>query len=252
MSVVQPPRLPSFLTDLAQGLLHLLYPGICGACDRPLAPGTGAFCPRCRTTLTTDPFPSCPRCAGTVGPFVPTDTGCRNCRDLEFRFERVIRLGPYDGLLREVILRLKHAPGEILAENLGILWAHHAEPALREARADFVVPVPLHWWRRWRRGYNQSAALAQAIAARLGVPCRPGLLRQRNTPPQTQQSAAGRRDNVKGAFRARSSGELRGRSILLVDDVMTTGSTANEAAATLCDAGARRIVVAVLARSGPH
>jgi ComF family protein len=223
MSVNRPSRLRALLSDLAQGVVHLLYPGVCGACDRPLPPGEDAFCDRCRATLTTDPFASCPRCAGTVGPFVPLDTGCTNCRGQVFHFERVIRLGHYEGLLREVILRLKHAPGEILAENLGALWACHAEQALRQSGAELIVPVPLHWWRRWARGYNQSAALARALARRLGLPCRPDLLcRQRNTPPQTHQSATGRRVNVKGAFRARPHPSLRGRAVLLVDDVLTS------------------------------
>jgi ComF family protein len=152
-------------------------------------------------------------------------------------------------LLRDVILRLKHLQGDMLAELAGELWAEHAGPALRDAHADVVVPIPLHWWRRWRRGYNQSLALARGMAARLYIPCRPRLLRRiRNTPLQTQQAPSVRPVNVRGAFRAGRRG-LAGKTVLLVDDVMTTGSTVNEAARVLRAAGAVRVIVAVLARA---
>jgi ComF family protein len=169
---------------------------------------------------------------------------------VHFPFDQALRLGPYDGLLREVILRLKHAPGEGLAEVLGELWAEHSEPRLRSLGAAVVVPVPLHWWRRLSRGYNQSEVLARAVAARLGLPCRPGFLRQvRATSHQKGQSTANRRSNVQGAFRGQPHPEMRGQTVLLVDDVLTTGSTAGEAARALLRAGAARVVVAVLART---
>jgi predicted amidophosphoribosyltransferase len=102
--------------------------------------------------------------------------------------------------------------------------------------------------RRLRRGYNQSEILARPLAGRLRLPCRPGWLRRgRRTPQQTLQPPAGRRENVRGAFRARAGAGLRGRTVLLVDDVLTTGSTAHEAARALRQAGAARVVVAVLA-----
>ena len=112
------------------------------------------------------------------------------------------------------------------------------------------MPVPLHWWRRWTRGYNQSESLGRALAARLGLPCQGRWLRRvRNTPRQVDQSAAARRENVRNAFVAQGRPDLRGKTVLLVDDVLTTGSTANEAASALRKAGAGRIVVAVLAHS---
>jgi ComF family protein len=161
-------------------------------------------------------------------------------------------MGPYEGRLREVVLRLKHHSGEGLAELLGELWVDQARQAFQAAQADVVVPVPLHWWRRWRRGYNQSVALALGTSGRLGLPCHPGWLRRiRHTPHQTYLSAAARRDNVRGAFRARPAAGLKDRTVLLIDDVMTTGATVGEAARALRDAGARRVVVAVLARAEP-
>jgi ComF family protein len=243
-------HLRDFGRRLRQGLIHLLYPGVCPVCACPLPPGSPPLCGACRTALTHEPHHTCPRCAGTVGPFAPLEAGCTHCRDVSFHFERVLRLGPYEGLIREVILRLKHVSHDGLAEMLGELWAEHSGAELRAAGASVVVPVPLHFRRLWQRGYNQSAALAHGLAGRLRLPCRPRWLRRiRHTPKQTEQTPAARRENVKGAFRAARAGALAGQTVLLVDDVMTTGSTVSEAARALRDAGARRVVVAVLARA---
>jgi predicted amidophosphoribosyltransferase len=146
--------------EFVRGLLHLLYPGCCHACGGGLPPGEPYFCPPCRSALLNDPHPSCPRCAATVGPFAVTAGGCVRCGNESFAFDRVLRLGPYEGVRRDLILRLKHHTGEGVAELIGGLWAGQAEGRFRALAVDVVVPVPLHWWRRWRRGYNQSAALA--------------------------------------------------------------------------------------------
>jgi ComF family protein len=176
--------------------------------------------------------------------------GCVRCRGQRYAFDAATRLGPYDGLLRQVVLALKHGSGEGLAEQIGELWGCCTRDRLLALAADVVVPVPLHWRRRWQRGYNQSEALARGLSTVLGLPLRPGWLRRtRHTPPQTAQEVAGRLDNVKNAFRsARPSG--RTGTILLVDDVLTTGATAHEAARALRDGGASRVVVAALARAG--
>jgi ComF family protein len=235
--------------EVGRGLLELFYPACCHVCAQPLAASDAPICTSCRTTLSTDPLASCPRCAASVGPFALLDGGCSGCRDESLPFAAAVRLGRYDGLLRDVILRMKHHSGEALAELLGELWADVAGPRLLALKPEVVVPVPLHWWRRWRRGYNQSAALAHSLADRLNLPCRPAWLRRiRNTPPQTSQTLAGRRENVRGAFRVRHGVPLRHRCVLLVDDVMTTGATASEAARTLLKGGTERVVVAVLAR----
>jgi ComF family protein len=232
------------------GAGDLIYPGCCLLCGDSLPPSQTHFCSICRQGLFADPHSSCPRCAGTIGPFAAIEGRCQACREESFRFERAFRLGPYDGLLREVILLLKRQTGEGLAELLGECWAEHMAEELKVLHLDAIVPVPLHWLRRWRRGYNQSAALSYGIATRLGLPCRPAWLRRiRNTPQQTRQTIAGRKANVQGAFRASGGAAIKGQSLLLVDDVMTTGATAGEAARALLEGGASRVVVAVLARA---
>src|SRR5262249_35832844 len=172
--------------ELARGLVGLLYPTLCWVCGSAIAPDQVDFCAACRHTLTIDPHATCPRCASTVGPHVDVSKGCVSCRDLSLFFDRAVRLGPYEGLLRDVVLRMKHQAGEGLAEVVGRLWAEQAQSSLRALKVDVVIPVPLHWWRQWTRGHNQSAALAYALAGKLSLPCRPRWLRRvRATAMQT-------------------------------------------------------------------
>jgi ComF family protein len=238
------------LATLGRGLLQIFYPNLCWICRQPIVPEQRAFCLSCHEELFTDPRPSCPRCAATVGPFAALEHGCPVCHKEGFAFDHALRVGPYAGRLREVILHIKNVQGEGLAEVVAKEWAARAEQDLRSHGIHCVMPVPLHWWRRWRRGYNQSDALARAMAKMLQRPFHPyGLRRLRKTATQVTLSVTDRRLNVRGAFQARGSINLNGKTVLLVDDVMTTGSTAHEAARALRRAGAERVVVAVLARA---
>ena len=154
-------KLTNLGCELGRGLLQVLYPPACAVCGQALGLEGQPLCGACRAALTAEPFATCPRCGGTVGPFALLEDGCSRCRNSPFHFQQVSRLGPYDGLLRDVILRLKHPTGEGLAEAVGMLWAERAGPVLCGFGAETVIPVPLHWWRRWRRGYNQSEVLSQ-------------------------------------------------------------------------------------------
>ncbi len=230
-------------TDLIRGLVDLTYPPVCRLCDRLLATQAD-FCPECRLELLTDPHTCCPRCGSTVGPHTDVSNGCIHCRDENYAFEKVFRVGPYVGLRRDLVLLAKkdeataEAAAAIFAERIGCMLA--GEPF------DGVVGIPLHWRRAWRRKYNQSVILARALAAAIDSPCRKKMLRRvRSTARQTSLTGAARRLNVRGAFLANPG--VDGQRILLVDDVLTTGATADAAARALRNAGATRVVVAVLA-----
>ncbi len=244
------PTLQHRLRTFAAGLADLVWPRSCFLCDQPVADvePSACLCGPCRAELTADNSTTCPRCASTVGPFTDLSDGCLQCRGKRFHFAGAVRLGPYAGRLREAVLRLKHEAGEPLAEELGELFADVRRSSLTASQPEVVVPIPLHWRRRWTRGYNQSAAVARALACRLGLPCRPGwLVRVRPTPSQRAQSATERWANVRGAFRVDRSAAVRGARILLVDDVLTTGATADAAAVALGQAGAAQVTTAVLA-----
>lgn len=237
------------IRELIRGLDRLVYPPDCLLCDARFdAVDSISICGSCRIEILREPHLTCPRCCGTIGPHTNLEGGCPSCRGESFHFESAFRLGPYDGKLRDAILKAKQLPGEILAESLAALWAERDADRFRELRIDVLIPIPLHWWRRLERGYNQSAALAYGLASKLRLPVAlHGLRRIKATPKQYTQSATARRENVRGAFRANGKLSVKNMRVLLVDDVLTTGATASEAAKVLRAAGAAQVTVAVLA-----
>jgi ComF family protein len=167
-------------------------------------------------------------------------------------FDSAVAFAPYEGAVRELCLRLKHERNAWLAPWLSQLLVESRGEAFQELRlpADtWLVPVPLHRWRKWRRGYNQAEALAQGLTRRLGFCVRGVLQRTVATDRLAELSTTDRMNAMRGAFRARARRSLKGRTILLVDDVLTTGATSGAAARALKQAGAERVVVVVMGRT---
>jgi ComF family protein len=160
-------------------------------------------------------------------------------------FDAAYCYGAYEGTLRELIHLYKYGRMKPLARPLGDLLAR-ALP--RDQGFDAVVPLPLHWRRKWERGFNQSELLARSIARRCGIPLVHGARRRRPTRAQAGLTSALRRENVKGAFSAITD-RVRGLRILLVDDVLTTGATAGACAVVLKRAGAQSVALLTVARA---
>lgn len=240
------------LAELVRGVAHLVFPNVCLTCEQiesESSPFRHGLCLSCYRAISPDEDLACPRCALSLGPFSDVTDGCSECRDEPLGFDCAMRLGPYAGKLRDAVLRIKSWNGEGLAEMLGRILADRLAGRLKTHEFDLVAPVPLHWRRRLARGYNQASAIGKELAAGMGVKFAPRLLQRiRHTPQQAQPSATARRENVRGAFRINLRASLDHVAVLLVDDVLTTGSTAGEAARTLREAGAKRVMVAVLAR----
>lgn len=219
-------------------LLDLLYPPRCAGCNR----GGAWLCAGCRASVRGPDPPLCPRCGQSMpGP------ECRACVASPPLTDAVRAAGRYEGALRQAIHRLKYgnmtAAAPALAELL--LGAYNAAGW----RCDLVAPTPLHPSRERQRGYNQAAALAAPLARALGLPCAPrALQRSRRTADQIGLDAAGRRANVAGAFLVARPDVVAGRSVLLVDDVATTGSTLDACAHALRASGATSVYGLVLAR----
>jgi ComF family protein len=230
--------------------LDLVFPPACGFCDAPLdgTPRGAALCCECRELLL-DTRAYCPRCAASASP-VARVAACVDCRDARLHFEQATRLGVYDGPLRTAVLRIKRPAERGLAVALGEWAAATLEERLVAWNPDAVVPIPMHWTRRMWRGANSAETLAERLAARLRIPMAAHILtRRRRTVPQASLAPGRRRANVRGAFRVRRNRDLPGSRLLVVDDIMTTGATVNEAAKTLVRAGAAAIHVVVLTRA---
>ncbi len=165
-------------------------------------------------------------------------------------FDAALALGSYDGAIKDLCLQLKHERNAWLAPWLVDLLVEGRREAISRLPADaLVVPVPLHWWRHWRRGYNQAEVLARGLARRLGLRIHRPLRRVKATPKLALKTATERGQVMHKAFRARSRPQLKGRTVLLVDDILTTGATCGEAAKELKRAGAARVVAMVIGRA---
>ncbi|MDR5683094.1 MAG: ComF family protein [Armatimonadota bacterium] len=237
------PAVRSVLQPWGRALLDLLFPPRCQVCG---APDAFPVCTTCTGSFERIAPPVCQQCGRPLrGPadLVFTCIPCRKWK--RHPLDCVRAFGVYDGLLREAIHALKYARRLALAEPLGEMLAGTILGESRLGATDALVPVPLHPRREGRRGFNQAEEIARTVSARCGLPVRRLLARRRDTQPQAGLDESERRDNVDGAFAVR--GAVRGLQVLLIDDVVTTGSTLAACARALRTAGAAGVCAAAVA-----
>lgn len=234
-----------FAVSALSALTNFLLPPTCGVC-RTVVMEQGALCPACWQRLSFIAEPCC-ACCGV--PFdVPMAAGelCAACLTEPPPFSRARAALVYDEASRRLIGRFKYRDQTFLLPTL-LPWLERAARDLAGG-VDGIVPVPMHRWRLWRRTYNQAALFARALGKRLEIPVSlEGLVRVRHTLPQVGLDAAARQKNVQSAFRARTS-KVAGKTLLLVDDVHTTGATLQACTVELLKQGAREVRVLTLAR----
>jgi len=219
----------------------MVFPDRCGACWEECE---GPFCETCAESLVAAPA-GCPLCGEPADEAllpVVRPRRCARCRERAPPFAKARAPYLHGGALAEAIWRLKYDGCEELARPLALLFDGCEVP-----RSHVVAPVPLHVSRLRERGYDQAALLARAAAQRFGLPCSHLLLRTRPTRAQVGLDRPRREANVRDAFRARRP--VPGARICLVDDVLTTGATAAEAARALLLAGAASVEIRTLARA---
>ena len=225
-------------------LLSLIFPAACPSCGLPLdRPTRGPLCEACWTQLPRHRDSACDCGAPLPSPDIEL---CGRCRRGLADFDRGASLGPYTGALRVAIHQLKYSGKRRAATRLAEQMSRLDSVQRALAGKPLLIPVPLHPSRGTQRGFNQAELLAAALAHPRGLQVVEGLIRVRNTPPQTGRSAAARRRNVAGAFQA--TRPLRNLDVVLVDDVLTTGATARACAKTLRRAGARSVGLLTVAR----
>lgn len=205
------------------------------------------LCPACNHRLVRWPVRGCGICGRPFAGELPANARCGECRRHPPPYGRLLSAWSYQAPADATLMALKFRHLEYLGGHVGRRLAHLLGPRLDDC--EMVVPVPLHWTRYFSRGYNQAAAIARPLAADLGLPVVHALARRRPTPAQSRLQRTARRKNLRGAFRARRPSRIRGRHLLLVDDIVTTGATLEAAAHCLRRAGAAEITAATAART---
>lgn len=241
-------KLLRFFRAAARPVVDFVLPPTCLACRKPVGAAAG-LCAPCWTQMGFIERPYCER-LGTpfdheadgalLSPAAIADPPA---------YDRARAVARYSDVARDLVHYLKYGDRLDLARPLGRWMARTGAELL--ADADALVPVPLHWMRLWQRRFNQSAALARAISSETGVPVADHVLaRTRATPPQVGLARSERARNVQGAFAVAKSarGDVNGRKLVVIDDVLTSGATVDACARVLLRAGASRVDVLVLAR----
>jgi len=246
-------RFLNLLRHTGRTALEFLYPPACLICyaNLPADSPSTHLCQSCRTNVAVGVNASrCRRCGEPIGPHLDPQEPCAQCKETPFAFERVLRWGLYDELLRDVAVRGKHPGGPRLISTLARIAAPDILTQLGDDSVAAVLPVPQYWFQRITRPHNSAELLAREWSLFLGKPFSHRWLKKvRWTPKQVGLSATARRENLRDAFLARLPRSLKGTTLLLVDDILTTGSTAHQASRALRTAGAKRVIVAVLARN---
>ena len=230
-------------------MYNVVFPDDCRLCERPLENLSRIpVCPDCLSL--PQPLDAEFFCRACRTPFVDShaldeSNLCTVCRESLVNFDAAYSFGSYEGALRKLIHLFKYGKVEPLARPLS-RFLIRAMP-LNE-RFDVVLAMPMHWRKRWERGFNQAELLAKPVARRYGVKLATNLRRKRYTKAQAGLTAAQRRENLKESFYVKKPEQIAGKRIVLIDDVFTTGATLRSAAAALKSAGAGHITALTLAR----
>jgi ComF family protein len=247
LSATLPARFRQVGYRVGRAVLDGVLPPRCLACGAVVGE-PDALCGPCWAAMTFFAPPWCAMCGVPFEHPMGEDAVCAACARQRPSWDRARAALRYDKHSRRLVLALKHGDRTHLARALGG-WMRRAGAEILDG-ADLIAPVPLHWTRLFARRFNQAGLLAHAIHAAGGSPVAPDwLIRRRRTPTQGRLGPAARTRNVRGAFGVRRGRSVKGKRVVIIDDVLTTGATAEECARVLRRAGAEWVGVLTLARS---
>src|SRR6266516_7104472 len=230
-------------------IASLLYPPACAICRASVSTGE-YLCDQCETKVTRIVAPFCQKCSEPFEGAITGEFTCANCAHRTIHFDAAVAAYRSRGIVRQIIHDFKYGR-QIHLRHLVTRWLTAAleDPRLRGGRFDVIIPVPLHPARTRERGFNQASLLAELLSAQISIQSKPLLERIRYTTTQTALDRSERMENLHNAFRLRKNADVRGLRVLLIDDVLTTGSTLSECARVLKRAGALSVHAATAARA---
>jgi ComF family protein len=235
--------------ELFEAAASLLYPPVCALCGGNTRAGE-YICELCESKATRIVAPFCQQCSEPFQGAISSAFTCANCAHRTVYFEAAVAAYRGRGLVRQIIHDFKYGR-QVHLRHLVARWLCEAldDERLRGRQFDLIVPVPLHPTRKRERGFNQAALVAELLSARTSIPCKALLERIRYTTTQTALDRAERMENLHNAFRLRKNTDVRGLQVLLIDDILTTGSTLSECARVLKRGGATSVHAATAARA---
>ena len=242
---------PTILHNFIRGLRDIVYPKICLICKGKITANSidELVCLECWGKIKKNVPPFCRRCGRQLKNGKLSKNICPDCIKRQSHFDRAFSPCLYDGVIKELIHEFKYKGKDYLGFSLSKLMVEFIkEYELPMGLIDWVVPVPLHQARMREREFNQAEVLSSYIASEFNKKLsQNNLIRHRQTKAQTDLESDARLDNVKGSFSVKEKEIIKGKNLLLVDDVLTTGATSSEAACVLKDAGANIVFVLTLA-----
>src|SRR5438034_2282851 len=235
--------------ELLHSAVSLLYPPGCTICRKSTRAGE-YLCDQCETKAVRIVAPFCQKCSEPFEGSITNTFACANCAHRTIYFDAAVAAYRGRGIVRQIIHDFKYGR-QIHLRHLVARWlcAAFDDERLRGRKFDIIVPVPLHPTRQRERGFNQASLLAELLTAQISIPCKPVLKRVRYTTTQTALDRTERMENLHNAFRLRRNANVRGLRVLLIDDVLTTGSTLSECARILKRSGAIAVYAATAARA---
>lgn len=230
---------------LFKKLLKHIYSFPCPACKENASTNNiNALCCDCMDSIDTIYPPLCAGCGGPHDGFLEL---CGKCLKADERpWDKALAVFNMRGFGKKIIHSYKYSKRVELSRPLGVMAANRLKESGIEP--DFIVPIPLHWSRYFMRGYNQSELVGKVISEQTGIPMKKFLVRSKRTKQQAKLDRKQREKNLMGAFSVKKNEFLKKRTILLIDDVITTGSTLTAATKVLLDEGADKVDILVLAR----
>lgn len=240
-------RLPNL--EALHALSSLFYPPMCAVCSQAVA-RTEYLCASCASKAPRIEAPFCAKCSEPFSGAITETFSCANCAHRTLHFEAAVCAYRSRGVVRQIVHQFKYNGQQHLRHPIGDWLADTLDdPRLSGRRFDMIVPVPLHPARKRERGFNQAELLANILGGHAELPSHDLLQRIRYTTTQTAFDRAERMENLHGAFRLRKNTDVRGLRVLLVDDILTTGSTLSECARVLKAGGALSVHAATAARA---